>query len=86
MRVAVNPANPHDLPWSELHGAILYSFIRHHQNLEASAARAIELCEERAFPNDAALSRCHLGHVRAELGRAADGIALIRQGIEGWSK
>jgi tetratricopeptide (TPR) repeat protein len=84
MRLAVNPANPHDLAWSDTREADLLVLMREHEGAEASAARALELCEKHLFPSDAALSRCALGHARAELGRVADGIALIRQGIDTW--
>jgi len=84
MRLAVNPANDHDLPWSDTREAELHVLMREHEGAEASAARALALCEKHLFPSDAAISRCALGHARAELGRAADGIALIRQGIDTW--
>jgi tetratricopeptide (TPR) repeat protein len=84
MRLAVRPANPHDLPWSDAREADLHILMRDNASAEASAARALELCEKHLFPSDAATSRCALGHARAELGRAADGIALIRQGIDTW--
>jgi predicted ATPase len=38
------------------------------------------------MPNPAARSRCCLGVARAHLGGATEGIALIRQGIAGWSE
>jgi class 3 adenylate cyclase/tetratricopeptide (TPR) repeat protein len=84
MRLAVRPANPHDLPWSDARAAELHILMRENESAEASAARALELCEKHLFPSDAATSRCALGHARAELGRAADGIALMRQGIDAW--
>ena len=84
MRLAVNPANPHDLAWSDTREANLHVLMREHEGAEASAARALELCEKHLFPADAASSRRALGHARAQLGRAAEGIALIRQGIDTW--
>jgi tetratricopeptide (TPR) repeat protein len=82
MQAAVNPAHPHDLPWSELLSAALYASLRENDSAEALAAHALDLCEKNQFPNDAASSRCILGHAKAQLGRAADGIALMRQGID----
>ena len=82
MKAAVNPANPHDLAWSELLAAVLHAFMRENDTAEALAARALDLCEKHGFPNEEAFSRCLLGQARAELGRAAEGIALIRQGID----
>jgi predicted ATPase len=58
--------------------------MREQEAAEALAARALELCEKHGFPSDAAESRCALGHARAQLGRAAEGITLIRQGIDTW--
>ena len=84
MRLAVNPANPHDLAWSDTREANLHVLMREHEGAEASAARALELCEKHLFPADAASSRRALGHARAQLGRAAEGITLIRQGIDTW--
>ena len=37
--------------------------------------------EQYQFPQVGAFSRCVLGHARAQLGRASEGIALIRQGL-----
>jgi class 3 adenylate cyclase len=84
MRLAVNPANPHDLAWSDAREADLHVLMRENESAEAAAARALELCEKHLFPSDAASSRCALGQARAQLGRAADGIALIRQGTDTW--
>jgi tetratricopeptide (TPR) repeat protein len=84
MRLAVNPANPHDVAWSNAREADLHVLMRENESAEASAARALALCEQHLFPSDAGDSRCALGHARAQLGHAADGIALIRQGIDAW--
>jgi tetratricopeptide (TPR) repeat protein len=82
-RAAVNPANPHDLPWSEVHAAMLYALMRENETVETLAAHALHLCEKHQFPNEAALSRCYLGYARAQLGSASsDNIALIRGGID----
>jgi predicted ATPase len=82
MRATVNPANPHDLPWSDVLAAILYALMREHESEGAVAARALDLCEKHRFPNEVAKSQCLLGHARAQLTGGADGIALIRQGID----
>jgi tetratricopeptide (TPR) repeat protein len=57
--------------------------MRENEQAEMLAARALEPCEKHRFPNEAAYLRCILGHARAELGRTAEGIALIREGIAG---
>jgi tetratricopeptide (TPR) repeat protein len=82
MRAAVNPANPHDLPWSDIQAATLHVLMRENETVETLATRALDLCEKHRFPNDSAISRCFLGHARAQLGRAADSIDLIRGGID----
>ena len=82
IRAALNPANTHDLPWADFHEAFLLALMRENQSVEALAARALDLCEKYRFPNEAAFSRCLLGHARARLGRPRDGIALIRHGID----
>jgi tetratricopeptide (TPR) repeat protein len=82
-KAAVNPANPHDLPWSEMLAAILYAHMRENETVETLAASSLDLCEKHQFPNEAAHSRCFIGHARAQLGRAdRDSIALIRGGID----
>jgi class 3 adenylate cyclase/tetratricopeptide (TPR) repeat protein len=79
----VNRANPHDLPWSDYQAASLCILMRENEQAEMLAARALEPCEKHKFPNEAAYLRCILGHARAELGRTAEGIAMIREGIAG---
>jgi tetratricopeptide (TPR) repeat protein len=81
-RAAVNPANPHDLPWSDLHAARLHSFMGENEAVEALAARALDSSEKHRFPNEAEAARCFLGHTRAQLGRAVDNIALVRGAID----
>jgi class 3 adenylate cyclase/tetratricopeptide (TPR) repeat protein len=82
-RAAVNPANPHDLPWSEVLSAFLYAHMRENETVEVLAAHSLDLCEKHGFPNEAAHSRCFLGHARAQLGRASSNdIALIRSGLD----
>jgi tetratricopeptide (TPR) repeat protein len=82
MKTAVNAAKPFDLPRSDVRAAVLHVLMRENERAEAVAARALELCEKHQFPDEAALSRCLLGQARAQLGRVADGIALIREGID----
>jgi class 3 adenylate cyclase/tetratricopeptide (TPR) repeat protein len=84
MRLVVNSANSHDLAWADLYEARLHVLMREQEAAETLAAHALELCEKHGFPSDAAESRCALGHARAQLGRAAEGITLIRQGIDTW--
>ena len=82
MKALVNPANPHDLPWSDVLAMPLHVFMRENETVEGLAARALDLCEKHRFPNEAAHSRCYLGHARAQFGRAAEGIVLLHEGID----
>jgi class 3 adenylate cyclase/tetratricopeptide (TPR) repeat protein len=82
MMSAVNPANPHDLPWADFHAAVLHGYLRENEQIAALAPRIIELCEKHGFPNEAAFGRSLLGGVLAQSGHASEGISLIRRGID----
>jgi tetratricopeptide (TPR) repeat protein len=64
-----------------MQAAVLHTFIRENEEAEIVAARALELSEKHKIASVAALSRCLLGHARAQLGHPADDIELIRRGI-----
>ena len=83
MIAAANPNNPYDMAFSGTFAALIHVCRKEYEQAETSAARALELSEKNQFPYLAAVSRCILGQARAQLGRASDGIALIRQGITG---
>jgi tetratricopeptide (TPR) repeat protein len=78
---AVNPTNPYHRSFADMQAASLHTFIRENEEAESAAAQALELSEKHKIAGVAALSRCLLGHARAQLGRPADGIELIRCGI-----
>ena len=78
---AANENNPYELAYSEFWAALLRVNMREYEQGEALAARALKLSEQYQFPQVGAFSRCVLGHARAQLGRASEGIALIRQGL-----
>ena len=81
MMAAANRNHAYDLVWSWYWAALLRAYMREYEAAESLAVQALELCEKRQFPQIAGYSRCILGSVRAQLGRASEGIALIRQGI-----
>jgi class 3 adenylate cyclase/tetratricopeptide (TPR) repeat protein len=83
MMAAARGNNPFAVAWSGFCAAYLRIYMREYEQAEALAARAVELSEKHQFPYVAALSRCALGPARAQLGRATEGIGLIRQGIAG---
>jgi class 3 adenylate cyclase/tetratricopeptide (TPR) repeat protein len=78
---AVNGNNPYDQAISEICAAGLRRYLKEYERAEALASRALELSEKNQFPPEAAFSRCALGQARAQLGRAPEGIALIRLGL-----
>jgi class 3 adenylate cyclase/tetratricopeptide (TPR) repeat protein len=75
--------NPFDVAHSGYWAVRLHVYLREYEKAEISAARALELSEKHHLKLVAALSRVGLGEARAQLGRATEGIALIRQGIAG---
>ena len=80
---AANVNNPYQVAFSTYSAAGLSAHMREYEQAEASAERALELSEKNQFPLVASYSRCVLGRAHAQLGRASEGIALIRQGIAG---
>jgi predicted ATPase len=83
MMAAVNRNNPHDEAFSGIQWALLLVLMRQYREAEELVARALMLSERNEFPNEAAMARWILGAARAQLGRAAEGIGLIRQGMAG---
>jgi len=83
MMASVDQSNPYDLAFSALHAAGLRAYLREYEQVEALAARALEISEKDNFPLFTSLSRCFLALARAQLGRATEGVALLRQGISG---
>jgi len=81
MMAAAKQDNPHDLAISWICAAALRCYLKEYEQVEALAARALELSEKNQFPPEAAYSRIVLGKARAQLGRTTEGVALIRQGM-----
>src|ERR1700722_1093303 len=79
----MNETNPHDIVWSAHHAAVLHLQMREYARAAMLAPRALEICEKHHFPNEAASARCYLGLAQAHLGRATEGVALVRKGIAG---
>jgi predicted ATPase len=80
MMEGLDPNRPYDLAWSGYYAAHLRLFMRDDARSAILAEQALELSVRHQFPNMDALSRCVLGHARAQLGRADEGAALIREG------
>ena len=63
--------------------ATILVWLREYEQAGVSAERALKLSMKHQFPLVTAFARCLLGRARAELGHAAEGVELIRQGIAG---
>jgi predicted negative regulator of RcsB-dependent stress response len=63
--------------------AILHTMLREFARAEAIGGEALATCEEHGFPEAAIWARIPLGLARAELGRTAEGVALLRQALVG---
>jgi tetratricopeptide (TPR) repeat protein len=83
MFASADQKNQHDLAVSNFHAAVLLILMGEYERAEALATLALELSEKHQFFYQAAFSRCVLGSACARLGRATEGIALIRRGIAG---
>jgi len=81
--MAAEANNPYDSVLAGFMGAIVYGMLGEHEKREAVAARALEISEKQQFLQLSAVCRSVLGGARARLGRTAEGIALIQQGIAG---
>jgi tetratricopeptide (TPR) repeat protein len=82
MAAAAN-RNPFEVAMSGYLAAYLRLYLRENEQAETLAVQALELCEKHQYPLPAAHSRCALGQARGQLGRAAEGVGLIRDGIAG---
>jgi tetratricopeptide (TPR) repeat protein len=81
--MAVGDTNPYLTVTKAFSATVLRSRLREYEQAEAWAAQGLELCEQHQFPFMAAHTRVYLGNARSQLGRVAEGIALIRRGIAG---
>ena len=83
MMAAVDQNNPSHQVELVFLAAWFHLNMREYERAEALAARAVELSEQHPFTNYADVARFFLGAARAHLGRATDGIALLREGGAG---
>jgi tetratricopeptide (TPR) repeat protein len=83
MVAATNENNVQDMALSGLYSASIRAEMREYMEAEKLAASALELSDKHQLSMPGAWSRCVLGHARAQLGRASEGVALIRKGIAG---
>lgn len=80
-RAATHKDNQYEIGNVGFMAASFYNSLREYEQAEAVAAPALELAENGHFPELTSHLRIHLGHARAQLGRANQGVALIRRGI-----
>jgi tetratricopeptide (TPR) repeat protein len=83
MMTAANANNAHAVASAQMYAACLRVQMGKYEHAEALAAQSLALSEQHQLSYLAAFSRCVLGQARAPLGRATEGITLIRQGIAG---
>jgi class 3 adenylate cyclase/tetratricopeptide (TPR) repeat protein len=76
-----NVSNPFDLAISMVSEADLCLLMREYDKAETLAGQALEVSEKHQFLNEAAYCRKALGRARVELGCGAEGVELIRQGL-----
>jgi tetratricopeptide (TPR) repeat protein len=73
--------NPYDLGAARLFESALSHLLREAQQAETAATQALAISEEHGFPFLRDLTCTELGWAQAQLGRAGEGIALIRKGL-----
>jgi tetratricopeptide (TPR) repeat protein len=83
MMSAAKENNAADAASAWMYAAILQTQMREFKQAEASAEKAIALSEQHQFSYQAASCRCVSGEAKARLGRAGEGITLLRAGIAG---
>jgi class 3 adenylate cyclase/tetratricopeptide (TPR) repeat protein len=86
MMAAVDRSNPGHLVASAFLAAWLHLDMGEYEQGEAEAARATRLAEKHQIADFAVTAQCLLGAARAQLGRATEGIALLREGMAGLAR
>jgi tetratricopeptide (TPR) repeat protein len=75
--------SPYDLATARLFESRLYCLLREPQCTEVAATQALAVAEQHGSSFGRDLTRPLLGWARAQLGRAGEGVALIRQSLAG---
>jgi tetratricopeptide (TPR) repeat protein len=83
LMAGVDRSNPYDLAFSGCSAAARSFDLKEYEQAAALAGPALELAEKNQFPQIVGMLRCVLGSALAQMGRAAEGVCLIRQGIAG---
>jgi predicted ATPase len=77
---------PFELANTRYFESMLSCLLRETQHAEVAAAQALGIAEEHGIPYVRDFARTMLGWTLAQLGRAGEGIALIRQGLAGMAE
>jgi class 3 adenylate cyclase/tetratricopeptide (TPR) repeat protein len=83
---AANSNDPFEVGNSMAAAAFLRALARDSKKAQRFATRAVEIADEHHFGWLAANARCFLGFARAQLGRASEGVGLLREGLVGLSE
>jgi class 3 adenylate cyclase/tetratricopeptide (TPR) repeat protein len=75
--------NPFDLAGVRYAECRLSCLLQEPQRAEVAAMQALAIAEEHGFPALRIITHPLLGWARAQLGRASEGVRLIRQGLDG---
>ncbi len=86
MMGAMSENNLYDSVFAALATGYLHDYMRNFGQSEAVLVPALELSEKHQFSQLAAAAQCCLGHVRARLGRVAEGVSLINEGLKGFAE
>jgi class 3 adenylate cyclase/tetratricopeptide (TPR) repeat protein len=86
MAFAKDSNQPYDLAMALLFEGYLHRFQREPLQVEAVGAQLLSLSEEYGFAYACDLARGLIGWARAQLGRTAEGVSLIRQALAGFEK
>jgi tetratricopeptide (TPR) repeat protein len=75
--------NYYDLAVARFFESWLFYMLRAPQHAEVAATQAVAISEEHGLPYPRRLARTTLGWAQAQLGRAGEGVSLIRLGLAG---
>src|SRR5215468_1604584 len=86
MALARDSNQPYDLAMALLFEGYLHRFQGEPRQVEAVGVQLLSLSEEHGFAYACDLARGLIGWARAQLGRTAEGVSLIRQALAGFEK
>ena len=78
--------NPYDPAFSLFYESCLFCLLKEPQRTNVAATRALAVCEQHGFPLVANQARIMVGWARAQLGSTGEGVAMIREGLTGYTE